>query len=101
MADRFEKVGELALTELERRLEKDPSSLPATELMKFANSYAKLLSDREAELALEGDVQDTSALEAILEAGLPAKRTAALLTDLLARIDEDRDKVLAKLEELA
>ena len=102
MADKLEKVGELALEELERRLGSPQAAaeLPGTALLQLCNAHLKLLAERQAAEPTEGEVVG-SALDAILEAGLPAKRTAALLTDLLARIDEDRAAVLAKLEELA
>ena len=95
----LERVGELALFELVRRLN-DPKlaeELPGTSLLQLANSYVKIMAEREEETERE---DFDNPLEAIVESGLPADRVVELLEDLMRQQRDAVDETAAKIEEL-
>jgi hypothetical protein len=96
----WEKIGKSVLAELERRLgdEADARDLPGTLLMRLAEAYLKYL-DKQAQ-EQEEELHYMTALEAIDQEGLPLESKVEILTDYLAKLDEDRRIAIERLEEL-
>lgn len=96
----WNRIGGKVLGELERRLghDADAADLPGTLLMRLAEQYLKYLD----KMAQEKDEEQhyMTAMEAIDQEGLPIESKVAILTDYLAKLDEDRETASKRLEEL-
>lgn len=96
----WNRIGGQVLAELERRLghDADAADLPGTLLMRLAEQYLKYLDKRAQEE--EEEQHYMTAMEAIDQEGLPPDAKVQILTDYIAKLEEDLTVATNRLTEL-
>lgn len=100
----FEKLGELVMDELERRLgdPEDAKGLPGTLLMRLAEQYIKYLEKQDAQEAAMQELLAVTVtpLQMIDQEGLSDERKLEILYAYLKQIEEEWVAASARLVEL-